>query len=386
MLRIGIGHSEAVDVEEVVAELLDAAMADLGGLAPAAGLLFAAADSAFEEIVAALRRAQPGLKLIGATTDAEMSSRAGYLEGSVALALFASDRLRFGVGFADGLVADPAGACARAVAAARADLGAAPALCFALPDGGVPYPADVVSALRAALGDVPLVGGGAAPIDVTAGWKTHQFCNDRVATDGVPVLLIGGPLALGIGVATGWRPVGRRGRVTASDGAVVREIDGAPALAFYESYLGRDAPTTVATPLAIHGADGKALYLRAPLAADKATGALTFFGGIPEGAEVQIAYAGTADILAGARESLDQARAAFPAGAAPEAALVVSCAVRRMSLGRHTGQECDLVREVVGASVPVLGYYAFGEIAPGTVGGAAVFHNETFVTLLMGTA
>ena len=55
----------------------------------------------------AVRAAFPGIRLVGATSAAEMSSAGGYLEDSVTLALFASDTVDFTVGLGTGLESDP---------------------------------------------------------------------------------------------------------------------------------------------------------------------------------------------------------------------------------------------------------------------------------------
>jgi hypothetical protein len=107
-------------------------------------------------------------------------------------------------------------------------------------------------------------------------------------------------------------------------------------------------------------------------------------GTIPEGNEVQLTTANTDEILAGARSSVARALEGFPTGATPEAALVFSCAVRKALLGSRTRVESELVRSVLGPSIPVAGLYCYGEIGPIGDSGSRVL-NETFVTLLLGT-
>ena len=95
------------------------------------------------------------------------------------------------------------------------------------------------------------------------------------------------------------------------------EIDGRPALEFYERYVGTGQPP-IANPLAVFEAPGSdRFYLRTPMTYDRDRGSIAFFGAIPEGATVQLTMAGTDQIVEGARASIADALAAFPAGARP---------------------------------------------------------------------
>jgi hypothetical protein len=78
--------------------------------------------------------------------------------------------------------------------------------------------------------------------------------------------------------------------------------------------------------------------------------------------------------------------AAYPHGKAPEAALIFSCAARKLLLGTRTAEEVGIVREILGDKLPVCGFYGYGEIGPlpGS-SDAASYHNETFVCLLVGS-
>ena len=100
---------------------------------------------------------------------------------------------------------------------------------------------------------------------------------------------------------------------------------------------------------------------------------------------MQLTTATTEDILSGTRRSLAEATSDFPAGYTPEAALVFSCAVRRLLLGSRAGTEVELARSEFGVNVPVAGLYCYGEIGPVVGLPASRFLNDTFVTLLLGT-
>ena len=74
------------------------------------------------------------------------------------------------------------------------------------------------------------------------GVTSREFAGDVVAADALAILLFAGPLAFSFGVETGWRGVGPRATVTRTSDAGVLEIDGRPALEFYERYVGAGQP------------------------------------------------------------------------------------------------------------------------------------------------
>ncbi len=101
---------------------------------------------------------------------------------------------------------------------------------------------------------------------------------------------------------------------------------------------------------------------------------------------VQITVADRSAILAGCTLSIEKAFADYPHGKSPEAALFFSCAARKLLLGTRTAEEFGIIESVIGTEVPVCGFYGYGEIGPrGTANTTSSFHNETFVSLIMGT-
>lgn len=391
MFRMAVGHSDDIDLDAALATVFEQCEAALAGAEPKAGLLMAAWEADHQVLVDAVRRRYPGIELAGSSTAGEMSSVLGFQQDSIALALFASDTVDMTSGLGHDLGTDAELAAREAVASARAKSGMEPALCIALPTIGAAESGAILRALRAELGPgVPLLGGGAAPRDPVedpAATASHQFAGDEVADGGVAILLFSGPLAFSFGVETGWRAVGPRATVTrVADGRVL-DIDGRRATDFFERYLG---PSTgappIANPLAVFEThDATSFYLRTATNLDTDTGAVTFFGTVPEGATVQFTVAATDEIIEGARTSVSEALAAFPAGGTPEAALVWSCATRRFLLGTRAGREIDLMRDALGPAMPIAGFYCLGEIAPLPSADVSQFHNATMVSVLLGS-
>ena len=387
MLKMAVGHSDAFDPVAAVGETLDQCRERLDGVDPQAAVMFVGPDLEGREIHRLIREAYPEIELIGSTTSGEMSSVLGFEEDSLCVALLASDVLEFGAGIGTNVSQGARAACREAVEMARGKSAKDPALCITFPTIVSIDPDDVLTGISELLGEtVPIIGGGAAVEDEQAAqWGgDYQFCGDQALVDAVPVLLISGPLVYSVGVAHGWQPTGPVGVVTRSRGNMVYEIDGAPPRDFYERFVRTDTGAALATPLAVYESDGERFYLRAASDFDD-DGSATFLGTVPEGAQVRIsAVADSDEILAGTDESVAAALADF-ALPAPEAALIVSCAARKWLLGTRTGAEIDQVRDQLGQDLPVMGLYAFGEIAPLGDNRDIRFHNETCVTVLMGT-
>jgi hypothetical protein len=154
---------------------------------------------------------------------------------------------------------------------------------------------------------------------------------------------------------------------------------------FFEHYLGPNAKPTAANPLAVFDGDSDRFHLRVALKADPATGAIEVAGDVSVGSRVQLTVAVIDDVFGGTLSAVQQALKGFPSADTPEAALVFSCAIRKLILGTRTGTELDITRRELGPTVPICGLYCYGEIAPLDTG-ATRFHNETIVTVLLGEA
>ena len=391
MFRMAVGHSDDIDVERALDAVIEECEAVLAGAIPSAGLLLASWGADHQVLIDRIRGRYPGIQLAGATSAGEMSSILGFSEDSVALALFASDTVDITAGMGRDLARDPAAAIRHAVDEARAASDLPPSLCIVMSTVGPVEASVILGTLREALGpDVPILGGGAAPrnpsVNPTSGiGASLLIAGDVVTDDALAILLFCGPLAHSYGVHTGWRGVGPMATVTAVSPDSVMEIDRRPATEFYERYLGTAEPA-IANPIAVFDPrDAGQFYLRTPLAYDKATGCVTFFGAVPLGSTVQLTIAATDEIFEGARASIADALAAFPAGHSPEAALIFSCATRRFLLGTRAGREIDVVRDALGAATPVAGLYCLGEIAPMAAGDPSRFHNATLVSVLLGS-
>jgi hypothetical protein len=379
-----IGHSEDPDSADAINEALDQCTATLSGKTPQAGLLYAGIDHDHQALLDGVEARYPGLQLIGGTTHGELSSE-GFAEDSVVLMLFHSDRVEFGAGVGEGVRADPEGAARRAAVRAKDGLTQPVRLGLTVPEGlGLDMRA-VTDTLTSELGAAASVCGGLAG-DQVRFEQTYQFCNGRLYSDAVPVLLLAGPIRVATGVASGWVPMGEEHRLTQTEGQMIIEIDGEPVRDVWDRYFGSFEIRGSRNQFAIYpdGAEGDALrefYLCAPSHFQE-DGSLVTLNPVIEGARIRFADATRDQVLAAAGTSAASARASYVG--TPDAALVFSCAGRHAWLGTQVGREIGLLQKHVGAKVPTIGFYTYGEICPLPGSPTPYTHGTTFVTVLIG--
>jgi hypothetical protein len=391
MFKVVVGHSEDPDSVSAITEVIEQCLSDLAGQKPQAGMLFCAIDFDHALILKTLRHAFPDLELIGCTSDGEVSSKRQFQEDSLTLTLFSSDTVKILAGLGKDLGKDADAATAEAIA--TAGLTDQTRLCLTVPDGLSANGVTLTKALQKAIGPKVVLAGGTAA-DQWNFTQTYQFYGnaqgDQVLSDSLPILLFSGDLLISHGVSSGWQPISRMGVVTRSDGPIVYEIDYQPATNFYHFYLNTfiDLKSTRLTgeyPLAVFETPEKEdFYLRAPLSGKYPLGeSIRFMGDVPQGARVQVTHASGDELIAATQLSIQQAQQNYP-GKHPAALLIFSCSARRWLLGPRTREEYDLCKQIIDPDLPVCGFYTYGEIAPLQPNGKTFYHQETFVTVMMG--
>ncbi|MBT4610600.1 MAG: hypothetical protein HOC05_11210, partial [Gemmatimonadetes bacterium] len=320
MFKVVIAHSEDIDTEDVIEDLLDQVREDLGDDQPKAGLLFACVDHDYQQLVDGVMEAFPAIELVGCTTDAEISTVLGFAEDSVALTLFVSDEVEFAAGVGRDVSKDPVGSLATAAEEARGKLTKEPALALFTPTGLTASGSTMVEALRSALGEEVVLFGGTAG-DQWKFEKTHQFYGNEVMLDGAPFLLLSTPIKFSSGARSGWQPIANKGTVTKVENNVVHEIDNGTAIQFYRHYLGDGTMDNVGEfPLAVFEEDGETFFLRAALFGNDEDGTVTFAGDVEMGATVQLTHASRDAVIGATREAVDLAIKEYP-GDTPTAAM-----------------------------------------------------------------
>lgn len=192
--------------------------------------------------------------------------------------------------------------------------------------------------------------------------------------------LYGDRVRVTTGSEGGWEPFGPERSVTSADGAVLREIDGEPALALYKRYLGDRIGALPASallfPIALFADEG-GYVVRTVLAVDEASGTMTFAGELPAGSRVRLMRASQDRLV-------DGAAAAAEAAAQADAGVVlaVSCVGRRLVLGERVEEEVEATFAQMPQGSQQIGFYSYGEISPDG-DGVAQLHNQTMTLAVL---
>ena len=234
-----------------------------------------------------------------------------------------------------------------------------------------------------AAGGFPRVYGAATGQPWGRFVKTYQYAGGEVYQHGAVLALIKGLRPI-TGLTHGAESIGLELTVTRTEGNVVVELEGKPALDVWCEQLGVEPTGHVENSanwaLGIKPPSGEiyeGLITRAPFALDNEKRTLILQAPIPEGSRVQVCTRSVEAVLGGAMKMAARLRAAIE-NETPVIALGFECGARPGPfLGlQAAADQIAQIQETIGAEIPWLGTYAWGEIAP--VGDTTYFHNFTF--------
>jgi hypothetical protein len=201
--------------------------------------------------------------------------------------------------------------------------------------------------------------------------------------------LYGSRLKVGFASLGGWDPFGTERLITRSRGNVLYEMDGRSALGLYRKYLGEHADGLPATgllfPLSVRTRAADTPVVRTILSIDEKDQSLTFAGDVPEGSYARLMKANFDRLIDGA---VGAARTSYQAGGSttPDLALLISCVGRKLLLKQRIEEEVEGVRDVLGGSAVLTGFYSYGEISPFTPGAKCELHNQTMTITTLSEA
>jgi hypothetical protein len=251
---------------------------------------------------------------------------------------------------------------------------------FVLSDGLKVNGSEMVRGLNSILPNSVIVTGGLAGDGdrFKRTWiiKEGQLVSGYVSAVG----LYGERVMIGHGSKGGWDIFGPERRVTRSQGNILYELDGKPALALYKEYLGEYAADLPASsfhfPLSLRaGRTDPKTVVRTVLAIDEENQAVISAGDIPEGYLAQLMRGNFDRLVDGAAEAALMTRRQHP-DANPALSIAISCVGRRLVLGERTEEEIEAVLDELPQGVHQIGFYSYGEISPYDTGHCDL-HNQT---------
>lgn len=395
-IKAQIGFDQGTDAFLVGARACQEALDKLGEPKADLAIVFSSVQYDQEQMLAGVRSVSGDALLVGSSTAGEITTAGPLGKHSVAVMLIASDTITFYGAIGENVAQGPRAAGQDVAKKVRALAGAELKAFVMFPDVLAGNGSDIVRGVLDALGEhFPVVGGAAG--DDFEFKKTYQYLNDKVYSGAVVGLGMMGDFKIGIGVKHGWLPIGVPVKVTRSSGSVLHELDGRPAISIYEDYFGEQeaqairsetlAKLAITYPLGMKVAGSDEMLIRDPITAAE-DGSITCAAEVPEGSEIQLMIGSREEAVKVAKVAAENALGQLD-GSAPKAILIFNCIARNKLYGEHSGDEINVIQDVLGADVPLLGFYTYGEQAP--LGGqvrdikqcTTVFHNETVVIFVL---
>lgn len=327
--------------------------------------------------LAELAAAYPRAQIIGCSTAGEISA-AWVNDASLSVAVARFDHSRIRTVAVDISPASDSRQAGRQLA--QSLIGDGLRAVFVLSDGLMANGSELVKGLNSALPpDVVVTGGLAGDGD--------RFSRTWVLAERAPrrgVITATGfysdRLRVRCGSGGGYDSFGPERRVTRSEGKVLYELDGKPALALYREYLGELASGLPASgflfPLSIRrDSHDRRPLVRTVLGIDDAAQSVTFAADIPRGCLGRLMKANFDRLVQGASDAASSARGR-ESDHAPLLAVAVSCVGRRIILGERVEEETEATLDTLPPRSQQVGFYSYGEISP-HMGGASELHNQT---------
>jgi len=182
----------------------------------------------------------------------------------------------------------------------------------------------------------------------------------------------------------GWTNFGPERIITKSNGNVLHELDGKPALDLYKNYLGEKAKelpkSALLYPLSVKATEDAEPLVRTILNIDDNENTMTLAGDVPVGSRVQLMMSSVDDIANGAFHAAELAMEGRKNS--PELALLISCIGRKLVMDQRTEEEIEEVKAVIGDNTVISGFYSYGEMAPFSGQDSCKLHNQTMTLTL----
>lgn len=392
-IKAGVGRSNNPNPLKAGQEACQKAIDEMGGR-PDLIIVFASVALDQEKMLQGVNSLAEKAIVVGCSDSGEITTE-GPVKGYVAVMAMSSDQIEFTAGIGRGVGDDSQKAGKQAAEEVVKKAKEKISMFVMFPDGTTGNGAAIVRGAQEALGEhFPIMGGSAG--DDFKFEKTYQYFQNEVLHDVVVGIGFSGKFSWGVGVRHGWEPIGLPMKVTKSEGTVIKELDGKPALKIYEDYFGREAEVLIKEPIARMAytyplgmsVEGSPELLIRDVVIANAKGEITCAAEIPQGSEIRLMLGDPEKAMQSAKEAAQEAFSQLK-GSSPKLILVFNCMARSKLLGRRTPEEITAVQEILGKEVPLLGFYTYGEQAP--LGGntdpavcRSVFHNQTIALLVLG--
>src|SRR5918994_1114139 len=387
--RVGVGMSRHHNPNVAGREAAEQALKKAGVSKPDFVLMFGSIGYDQRSLVRAVREITGGAPLAGCSAEGTINGDdADESNFSVVVTAISSDELQWTNGIVPGLEDDPRVVGKQLAKDLLPNLSTHTIGLFVFPDGLTDHLEPFLAGLEENLPSdrfLPLWGGGAG--NNVSVEPTYQYCDDEVISGGVAYALLSGQAQASWAISHGLIPIGSARMVTRSQGNVIYEIDGKPAIEVLKEYLPEQA--LVEDRDWMRYALSLALCFRAPSymkdeeyvvrgipAVKMADGSITVQTEVKEGTSVWFSSRDKEKVATGLDRMARQIKEQI-GGEKPKLVFQFDCATRgKMMFREHEKlQLLSRFRQSVGPDVPWAGFYSFGELGP-----VAEYNNRNLYT------
>jgi hypothetical protein len=378
-INAGVGMSRHHNPNVAGREAAQQALKKAGVDRPDFVFMFASIGYDQPSLVHAVREATGGAPLTGCSAEGTINGDdADESNFSVVVTAITSDELQWTNGIVPGLEDDPRAVGKQLAHDLLPNLSADAIGLFVFPDGLTDYLEPFFAGLEEDLPSdrfLPLWGGGAGN-NVSVEEPTYQYCDGEVISGGVAYALLSGKAQAGWAISHGLVPIGSARTVTRSQGNVIYEIDGKPAIEILKEYLPegalaedrdwmRYAVSLALTTKAPNYMKDEEYVVRGVPGVRMADGSIIVQTEVPEGTSVWFSSRDKEKITSRfdrmARQITEQL-----GDDKPNLVFQFECFTRGKSLFREREkmQLLKRLRQSVESDVPWVGFYTIGEIGP----------------------
>jgi hypothetical protein len=385
--KAGVGMSRHHNPNVAGREAAEQALKNAGVAKPDFVFMFGSIGYDQRSLVQAVRETTGGAPLTGCSAEGTINGDdADESNFSVLVTAISSEELRWHNGIASGLLEDDSRAVGQRVAQDLLPHLSADTLgLFVFPDGHLDFGVarDNLDNFFAGLEEnlpserfLPMWGGGAnANFDNMAS-PTYQYCDDEVISGGVSYALLSGKARAGWAISHGCIPIGGERIVTRSEGSVIHEIDGKPAVEVLKEYLPEGALTDdrdwmrYATSLSLSFKapsymKDEEYVVRGVPAVKMADGSIAVQTEVQEGTSIWFSSRDKDKVATGLDRMAAQIKEQL-GGEKPKLVFQFECATRGKMMFRDQEklQILKRFRQSLDPDAPWAGYYCAGEIGP----------------------
>jgi hypothetical protein len=385
--KAGVGMSRHHNPNVAGREAAEQALQNAGLVKPDFVFVFGSIGYDQRSLVRVVREATGGAPLTGCSAEGTINGDDADESGfSVVVTAISSDELTWTNGLAAGLEADPRAVGQRVAKDLLPHLSAETIGLFVFPDGVKDFIVatnNLIDNFFAGLDEnlpserfLPLWGGGAGNNFSNFASPTYQYCDDEVITDGVSYALLSGKARAGWAISHGCIPIGGERIVTRSQGNIIYEIDGKPAMDVFEEYI-PEGTLTYDRDWALY-AISLALCFRAPSymkdeeyvvrgmpSVSMADGSITVQTEVKEDTSVWLSSRDKEKISNGFDRMAKQIKEQL-GGEKPNLVFQFECGTRGKAMFREQEklQLLNRFRQSLDPDAPWMGFYTVGEIGP----------------------